>query len=407
MRLAYLSLALIIAATAVWLAYSGPPDPLPTSSKVVLRFEPESAPPDGPERLLAEEPASPTPTVKPGTPAKKETPAAKKIPTEGRPEAMPAPSPAAAPTAPPAPAPKPGPDPTAPPAASPAEPNAPATAPEGNQVAEAPEAEVRLQPAPDPALVEETRLGALPRISEDGRHAWKVYARPFHGAGEKPRIAVIINNLGLSGAATEAAIQRLAGPVTLAFAPYSPHLTQWIDLARAAGHEVLLDLPMEPTNYRPKIRGTHTLLTSLTAEQNVLRLHWALGRVSGYVGLVNQMGSRFTTSEQHLTPVLTELKKRGLLFVDSRAAYRSVATRIAAEVGLPWAANNVFIDSKASRGAIDKRLAQLEAIARAKGIAVGIGGPFPVTIDRLEYWAKGLDDKGLTLVPVSAVVTTK
>ena len=258
--------------------------------------------------------------------------------------------------------------------------------------------------APDPALVEETRLGLLPRKSPDGRKPWQAYARPFDATNKLPRIAIIINNLGLSGAATEAAIQRLPGPVTLAFAPYSRRLGQWIALARAAGHEVLLDLPMEPIKYPTRVRGTHTLLTSLTADQNMSRLHWTLSRVTGYVGVINQMGSRFTTSEIHVLPILMELEQRGLLFVDSRSALGSVAARVAVDVGLPRAVNSRFIDSNASRDAIDARLSSLEKIARNKGFAVGIGAPFPVTIDRLARWARRLDDKKLVLAPISAVV---
>jgi polysaccharide deacetylase 2 family uncharacterized protein YibQ len=261
-----------------------------------------------------------------------------------------------------------------------------------------------LRPAPDPALVEKTQLGPLPRVSPDGRKAWQTYARPFDSGDRRPRIAIIINGLGLSGAATEAAIQRLPGPVTLAFAPYAKGLPQWIALARAAGHEVLLDLPMEPVNFPTNDPGPHTLLTSLTAKQNKVRLHWLLGRVTGYVGVVNRMGSRFTTSEPHVRPIMKELEQRGLLFVDSRSSLRSIAARMAREVGLPRAINNRFIDAEASRTAIDSRLQEIERIAKTAGHAVGIGSPFPITIDRLVRWVQTLEGKGLALAPVSALV---
>jgi len=261
-----------------------------------------------------------------------------------------------------------------------------------------------LRPAPDPALVENTNLGPLPQVSPDGRKAWQAYARPFDSSDRRPRLAIIVNGLGLSGAATEAAIQRLPGAVTLAFAPYAKGLPQWIALARAAGHEVLLDLPMEPVNFPANDPGPHTLLTNLTTEQNKVRLHWMLGRVTGYVGVVNKMGARFTTSELHVRPVLKELEHRGLLFVDSRSSLRSVAASIADEVGLPKAINNRFIDAEASRTAIDNRLKEMEEIAKTAGTAVGIGSPFPVTIDRLARWTKTLEGVGLALAPVSALV---
>lgn len=319
---------------------------------------------------------------------------------------------------------KPVPEPPKPPAAAPPKSPAPALSASAANVppAPAPQAPARspirstglpatvgggLRPAPDPALVEKTRLGPLPRVSPDGRKPWQAYARPFDTTDRRPRIAIIVSGLGLSGAATEAAIQRLPGAITLSFAPYSKGLPQWIALARAAGHEVLMDLPMEPVNFPADDPGPHTLLTSLTADQNRERLHWLLGRVTGYVGVVNRMGSRFTTSATHVRPVLKELEKRGLLFVDSRSSLRSIAAQMAREVGLPRAVNNRFIDGEASRDAIDARLKEIERIAKASGYAVGIGAPFPVTIDRLVRWGRTLDHKHLALAPISAMVNTQ
>lgn len=264
-----------------------------------------------------------------------------------------------------------------------------------------------LAKAPDPSLVEPSRFGRLPRIAPDGRKAWQAYARPFDANDQRPRISVIIMNLGLSSAATEAAIQRLPGSVSLSFSPYARGLEQWIALARAAGHEVLLDLPMEPINFPANDPGPDTLLTSLTSEQNRTRMHSLLGRVTGYVGVVNQMGSRFTTSAPHLRPVLTELRDRGLLFVDSRSSLRSVAARTATEIGLPRIINNRFIDAEASRSAIDERLEELQRIARISDHAVGIGQPFPVTIDRLVRWTRAIEEEGFALAPASAMVNTQ
>lgn len=258
--------------------------------------------------------------------------------------------------------------------------------------------------APDPALVQQGPSGPLPVIAPDGRQAWQVYARPFDETEKRPRIALIVGDLGLSAAATTAAIQRLPAPVTLAFAPYAHNLNDWIAQARAAGHEVMLQLPMEPLDYPTSDPGPQALLTSLDAAGNLQRLEWVLSRVAGYVGVTNYMGSKFTTSPDNLRPVLTALKGRGLLFLDSRSSQRSVAAKLAKELGMPVAVNNRFVDNEASRAAIDARLDELERIAKATGIAVGIGYPYPVTIERIGAWAQGLPGRGLALAPVSAVV---
>ncbi len=276
--------------------------------------------------------------------------------------------------------------------------DAPAAATESTTVPTPPAVETPAEPAatdtpaadstaPDPATL-----------------AWRANSRPFQARPRTPRIAIVLWGLGLSKASTSAAIQQLPGEVTLAFAPYGRDLQDWADQARAAGHEVLLQLPMEPESYPDNDPGPHTLLTSLPVRDNLQRLDWLLDRFSGYVGVTNYMGSRFTTSERHLRPVLKSLRERGLLFLDSRSAANSVAGKIAAEMQMAHALNNRYIDNEASRPAIDARLLELERLAEARGYAVGIGFPYPVTIERVAQWARTLERKGVQLAPLSAVV---
>jgi uncharacterized protein len=239
--------------------------------------------------------------------------------------------------------------------------------------------------------------GELPR--------WKLFSQDFDDTNKRPRIAIILTGMGLSSATTEAAITQLPAAVTLSFTPYARRLDQWISLARTGGHEVMLDLPMEPTSYPDDDPGPRALLTALSPAQNVERLKWTLDRARGYVGLATVMGSRFTTSEEALRPVLETLKEQGLIYIDNRSSQESVAWRVAAKIGVPNALNDRTLDTgQANRDAIDGRLVQLEGVARADGFAVGMGRPYPVTIERLREWAKGLEERGFVLAPISAVV---
>ena len=270
------------------------------------------------------------------------------------------------------------------------------------------EKQVALAPAPQADLVSDGPEGPLPVIAPDGRMAWQVYARPFELPDPKvPKIAVIIGGLGLSQAATEAAIQQLPGAISLAFVPYARDLEGWIAQARAAGHEVLLELPMEPFDYPNNHPGPHTLLTTLDSDENLTRLDWLLSRFTGYVGVTNFMGAKFTASADSMEPILAELNDRGLLYLDSKATRNSVAGDITAELEMPSVVSNKFIDRVASRVAIDARLFELERIAKSSGTAVGIGFPYPVTVERVSEWARALRQKRYALAPLSAVVEGK
>ncbi|HEV2677840.1 MAG TPA: divergent polysaccharide deacetylase family protein [Aliidongia sp.] len=261
-----------------------------------------------------------------------------------------------------------------------------------------------LAPAPDVDLIERVATGYLPVIGRDGRLPWQVYARPFDLADKRPRVALIISSLGMSATQTDAAINHLPAGVTLAYHPYARKLGEWINLSRAAGHEVMLTLPMEPVDYPRNDAGPNGLLTALEPAKNMERFNWVLSQGTGYVGLVGYEGSRFTTARDDIMPMLDSMKKRGLLYVDNRETAQTAIPALAAELKLPFASSNRAIDKDATRAGVDKRLAELEDIARRNGAAVGIGSPFPVTFERVSAWAQGLEDRGMVLAPVSAVI---
>ena len=252
--------------------------------------------------------------------------------------------------------------------------------------------------APAPA---DTQVAAL---APDPESPWRRNRQPFNETDPRPRIAVVLTGLGLASEVTKAAIEELPGGVTLSFTPYARKLNHWVALARLNGHEVMLDLPMEPTSYPDDDPGPQALLTALSPRQNLDRLRWTLDRATGYVGLAGVMGSRFAASREHMGPVLEELRARGLLFLDNRASDRSLAAQMAGEIGVPNAVNDRSLDrTQASRVAIDARLVQVENVARGEGFAVTMGRPYKVTIERLRDWAKGLEARGFALAPISAL----
>lgn len=266
-------------------------------------------------------------------------------------------------------------------------------------------APVRLAPAPDSRLVERTRHGLLPKLGPDGATPAQVYARP---AGPPPagkiagRIAILVGGLGISQSGTADAIAKLPGAVSLAFAPYGAELERTVQRARGEGHEVFLQLPMEPFDYPDNDPGPHTLLTGPKSADNIDRLNWVLGRFTGYVGIVNFLGGRLTSDEAALSPILRELAGRGLMVVDDGSSARSLLASSATRAQIPAMKVDRVIDTVARPDAIDKELAAIEAMAREQGVAVASASALPVSIERIARWAQSLEAKGLMIVPVSA-----
>jgi uncharacterized protein len=268
---------------------------------------------------------------------------------------------------------------------------------------------LHLKPAPDPRLVEKSRYGILPRIGADGARSAEIYARPTSLSAKlkagAPRIAIFIGGMGLSRGATQEAIDKLPGAVTLAFAPYGAEVEAQAARARDLGHEILLQLPMDTFSADDADPGPHTLHSDRAPEAIVDDLHWLMTRFPGYAGMTNFLGARFTADEAALAPVLREAKERGLFYVDDATARRSIADAIAARSDLPFARADVVLDADSAPGSIDAALNRLEALARKNGIAVGWATGLPGSIDRVARFARSLEDRGIALVPVSAAAS--
>ncbi|HXY98604.1 MAG TPA: divergent polysaccharide deacetylase family protein [Stellaceae bacterium] len=258
-------------------------------------------------------------------------------------------------------------------------------------------------PAPAPHA---TRLAALPPRplppARPGEPAWLRFAVPAPLAQGRPRIAIVIDDVGLDRKRSERAIA-LPAPLTLSFLPYANDLPRLAEEAHRAGHELLVHVPMEPMS-RAEDMGPNGLAVNLGAEEVLRRLRWDLARFDGYVGINNHMGSRFTSDAASMTPVMEELKARGLLFLDSRTIGSSTGVELARKLGVPHAARDVFLDNEINAAEIAARLAEVEQVARRHGSAVAIGHPHDATIDQLAAWLASLPGKGFVPVPLSAIV---
>lgn len=280
------------------------------------------------------------------------------------------------------------------------------TKPEAGVKVEGPagtEAAVALPIEADAALTETSPFGPLPKVAADGRRPVDAYARPVPGfVGASPKIAIVVGDLGLSQTGTQEALEKLPPQVTLGFAPYGASLDRWTAKARQDGHELLLQVPLEPFDYPDNDPGENTLLIGKDTRQNIENLHRVMGRLTTYVGVVNYMGARFTSEAAALDPVMQEISLRGLLYLDDGSSPRSVAEQSAGKFKTTFARADLVIDAVPTPNEIAGRLTQLEQIARTRGLAVGVASARPATIKALASWTSGLDSRGITLVPITA-----
>jgi hypothetical protein len=255
-----------------------------------------------------------------------------------------------------------------------------------------------LAPAPANDLLRNSPAGPLP-IAAAGREPRSVYARPFTQEGNQPRIAVIVTDLGMSRDATEAAIAKLPPAVSLSFSPYAANLDSWVKKARAAGHEVLLDLPLEPPNYPIHDSGPLAILASQGPVEAIAHLEGVMAKTTAYVGLAASLRSPVAAREQW-APLLHDVKSRGLLLVgDGLTGVPAADTPASLSVAL-------VADETPFRAAIDAKLGRLTSVALKDGAAVTYVSAHPVTFERLLAWFESLPKRGVVLAPVSAVVRT-
>ncbi len=267
-----------------------------------------------------------------------------------------------------------------------------------------PEAEP-LSRVPDPALVE--KLGSdrvLPVVARNGTRPMDAYARPIAEVDPAiPRIAILIRGIGLSRAASLAAIKSLPPEISLVIDPYARDPQDWVIRARLAGHEVFVGLPMESNEFPFEDAGPLGLNANVQVADNLAALDNLMSLVPGYVGFVSKYGSKFGVAEGQLRPVFETLRDRGLMFVDAGESGTGAMTRVAAELELPRASVNIKLDTVPTADEVASKLLRFGALARSQSVALAMGRAYPKTIQELQSWLVQQGPDKLRLVPVSAI----
>ena len=254
---------------------------------------------------------------------------------------------------------------------------------------------------PIASLLNKTVHGNVPKVSASGKRASRAYAKPFDGDKTTPKVSIVVAGLGLNAALTESAIAELPPGVTLAFAPYAKNLDRWTERARAAGHELVLELPMEAHRGQPEALGPAALLTARSADENVERLNWLLARFEGYFAATNYLGGKFSADPEAMRPVLETLKKAGVAYIDDTGA--------AQRAGVPgeWTGVSRLLSASGDLETVDsvkRDLAVLETIAQRDGAALGKAYLHEQTLAAIIDWSRNIEQRGVTLAPASTIL---
>jgi polysaccharide deacetylase 2 family uncharacterized protein YibQ len=235
---------------------------------------------------------------------------------------------------------------------------------------------------------------------------WRKFAAPFDAKDTRPKIAVLVNGLGLQHEMTQQMLQSLPAAVTLGFSSYGRQLKEWLGFTRSQRREVVLSLPLQ-SSAQPNLResklledaGPFALSADLTAMQNIGRLDWMLERGEGAVGLMPNANEAFWLASEAATTLLTSLRERGYLLATPTASV--VQSSLVA--GVPTATLTIALDHPVDEATLNSQLQRVESTAKAEGAAAISLPAYPALLAPLNAWIAKLAERGFALVPLSAI----
>jgi len=228
-----------------------------------------------------------------------------------------------------------------------------------------------------------------------------LYAKPpALGIGLRPKVAIVIDDLGGETSVSQELL-RWDLPVTFSILPFTPHAKTLALEAQRKGKEIILHLPMEPHEY-PKIKpGEGVLLQEMNDEKLLHQLSKDIEAVPYIKGVSNHMGSRLMEDPEKMRIILSELKRRGLFFLDSRTTPQTVGLQTAKSLGLRATERSLFLDNSQKEEDVKQQLEKLVHLALSKGKAIGIGHPHASTIKSLKEMIPKIQEKGIEIVLLS------
>jgi polysaccharide deacetylase 2 family uncharacterized protein YibQ len=220
---------------------------------------------------------------------------------------------------------------------------------------------------------------------------------------DKYKIVIVIGGLGLSSQTTEYAL-RLINKITLGFSPYANNLSGWIDKAKYNGYETIINLPMEPYDYKTNDPGPYALLQNSSNTNNIANLDKVILDSYKCVGVYTTSDEVFSQSRELIAPIFDRLSQNNYIYLNGNKPADATLSKIAADYELEFRTVDIFINFEVNNQVILDNLNKLQDIAKDKGYAIGFINPYPTNIDVLEKWIKSLDPASYAIVPLSTIL---
>jgi len=231
---------------------------------------------------------------------------------------------------------------------------------------------------------------------------WRRFARPFAAPDGKPVLGLLVTGLGIDRAATAAAIAGLPGEVSLSFSADAADLAQWIEAARAFGHEALIDLPLQSKDRREL--GQHGILAGLNRDETARRLAAIAAAAPAVLGFAGDGGDALLLDDAATARMAEEIAALGLGFIDASGEPMSQILPAATATGLAAARGTVVLGPQATRGAIAERLAVAAEVAHEQGQALAVVKVSPLAVTALAEWLRRLGNSDPVPAPAGALL---
>ncbi len=242
----------------------------------------------------------------------------------------------------------------------------------------------------------------LPIIrASDNLTSFQAYRRSF-SFGEfdnsKPVVSFLLIDYGLSQKQSEYALDILPPEVSFMLSPYSNLPDEWANMARARGHEVWLNVPIQ--NNKQENSGKNTVFHHASVKQKQRSMRKSLILAEGYLGVGSYTDDSMNVVAEDYLTLIGEIYNRGLGYVEVNPEAPLLIRDKAFSMFAPYIrADLKIVRMRGKNGSFEK----LEAIANEKGYAVAVIPSYPNTIKNLAVWLLKVAKSDYSVIPVSAV----